>query len=86
MASLSQLVPARRGGRGAAVALVVLRAVSVATAVPAFFLTDVPVPALVLAAVIVVATVVGSALVVPQLRRRTAVGPTAGLSRGDADS
>ncbi|MBN9109251.1 MAG: hypothetical protein J0I34_10740 [Pseudonocardia sp.] len=74
VASLALLVPAWRGGRGATVALVVLRVVSAATAVPAFVLPDVPAPALVLAAVVVVATVVGSLLVMPQLRRPAATG------------
>lgn len=69
LVSLVLLWFAWRGNRGATIALVVVRLVSAATAVPAFVMPDVPGPVVGLAAGIVVLTLVGCALVVPALRR-----------------
>jgi hypothetical protein len=67
-ASLLLLLPAWRGNRPAVLALVVLRAVSAVTALPAFVEPDVPVEIMALAGGIVLVTVVGCALALPAVR------------------
>lgn len=61
-----------RGSRGATIALVVVRLVSAATAVPAFLVGDVPGIAMLFAGAVVVLTLVGCVLVAPALRRTPA--------------
>ncbi|TCK22612.1 hypothetical protein [Pseudonocardia endophytica] len=58
-----------RGERWPTVALVVVRLVSAATAVPAFFVGDVPGGVVVFAGALVLLTLVGCGLVLPALRR-----------------
>jgi hypothetical protein len=70
LASLVLVVSAWRGARKAILPLIVLRALSAATALPAFFVADVPAPALATAAGVVLLTVAGVVLV---LTDRTAV-------------
>jgi FtsH-binding integral membrane protein len=72
VASLACLLPARRGSRVALITLVTLRLVSALTAVPAFFVADVPAPAVVAAAGIVALTVVGVVLVLAAGREQVA--------------
>ena len=66
--TLLALVPARRGGRGALVAIVVTRVISAVLAVPAFFLNA---PAWVMAVegFVIVATITALVLVHQQRRR-----------------
>lgn len=66
LASLVLLVFAWRGSRASLRALVVLRLVSAASALPAFGVTGVPGPVVALAAAIVVLTAVGCLLAVRQ--------------------
>ena len=63
LASLACVVAAFRGSRRAVLPLVVLRLVSALSAVPAFFVDDVPAGIVALVAVFVVATITGVALV-----------------------
>jgi uncharacterized membrane protein len=63
LASLVCVVAAWRGARRAVLPLVVLRLLSALTAVPAFFVDDVPAGIIALVAAIVVATLIGVALV-----------------------
>ena len=63
LASLACVVAAWRGSHRAVLPLVVLRLVSVLSAVPAFFVDDVPAGIIALVAVFVVATLAGIALV-----------------------
>ncbi|MEU7693717.1 hypothetical protein OHB01_17410 [Microbispora hainanensis] len=65
------VVLAWRGSRAAVVAVVVTRLLSGLTAVPAFFVDDVPTPAIATAAVGVVLTLVCVAFLAPALRSRT---------------
>jgi uncharacterized membrane protein YhhN len=67
--SLVLLWWAWRGERWPTIALVVVRLVSAATAVPAFFVPDVPGGVVVFAGALVVLTLVGCGLVLPALRR-----------------
>ncbi len=62
LASLVCIGYAWRGATRAVVPLIVLRVISALTALPAFFVTDVPAAAKIAAVVIVVLTVLGSAL------------------------
>jgi hypothetical protein len=70
LASLVLLVSAWRGAHRAVLPLIVLRAVSAATALPAFVAPDVPAPAIAAAAATVLLTAAGATLV---LKGRTAV-------------
>jgi hypothetical protein len=70
LASLVLVISAWRGARKAIVPLIVLRALSAAAAIPAFFATDVPAPAIAAAAATIALTAVGAALT---LTGRTAV-------------
>lgn len=70
VASLVLLVPAWRGSRLSLVALIVLRLVSAASAVPAFTNDGVPGPIQVLAGAIIVLTLVGCAAVVARAETR----------------
>ncbi len=82
VASLALLVPAWRGSRLALGALVVLRLVSAATAVPDFTNDGVPAPLLVLAGAIIVLTLAGCALVAPGLKAAEAPsGPSPRVDR-----
>lgn len=63
LASLALVVAAWRGSRRSVLPLVALRLVSALTAVPAFFVDDVPAGIVALVAVLVVATLAGVALV-----------------------
>ena len=63
LVSLAFVALAWRGARRAVLPLVVLRLVSALTAVPAFFVDDVPAGVVALVAVFVVATLAGIALV-----------------------
>jgi hypothetical protein len=63
LASLALVVAAWRGSHRAVLPLVVLRLLSALSAVPAFFVDDVPAGIIALVAVIVAATLVGVALV-----------------------
>lgn len=75
VASLALIVWAWRDGAAKALLpLVVLRLVSALSAVPAFFVSDVPVAAVLAAAVIIGVTVVGVVLVLPATRQRRLVG------------
>ncbi len=62
LASLVLVISAWRGARRAVLPLVVLRGLSAATALPAFFVAGVPAPALVSAAAVVLLTAVGAVL------------------------
>lgn len=73
LVSLALLVLAWRGSRIALGALLVLRLVSAASALPAFGVAGVPGPVLLLAGTIVALTVVGCLLVIPGLRRNRSV-------------
>jgi hypothetical protein len=68
-ATLGALVPARRGNRAAGWVVVATRLLSAATAVPAFFVGDVPLPALVAACVVVGCGLLVAGLLVPGLLR-----------------
>ncbi|WP_086666741.1 hypothetical protein [Lentzea kentuckyensis] len=70
LASLVLVISAWRGARKAIVPLIVLRALSAAAAVPAFFEPDVPAPAIGGAAAVIALTAVGATLV---LKGRLAV-------------
>jgi hypothetical protein len=70
VASLTLVIAAWRGARKAILPLIVLRALSAATALPAFFEQGVPTPAIAAAAAVVLLTAVGATLV---LKGRTAV-------------
>ena len=72
LASLALVVAAWRGSPRAVLPLVVLRLLSALSAVPAFFVDDVPAGIIALVVVIVAATLVGVALVSGS-RGRTAV-------------
>ena len=63
LASLACVAAAWRGSRRAVLPLIVLRLVSALSALPAFFVDDVPAGIIALVAVIVAATLVGVALV-----------------------
>jgi hypothetical protein len=63
LASLALIVAVRRGRRRALAPLVVLRAISALSAVPAFLVGGVPAPALGLAGAIIALTVVATLLV-----------------------
>ena len=67
--SLALVVAAWRGARRAVVPLVVLRVLSALSAVPAFFVTDVPGAALVAAGAGIGLTVLGLALVLTPARQ-----------------
>lgn len=67
--SLVLIAIVSRGSRKGVAPLVALRLLSAATALPAFFVSDVPVAAKTLAAVVVGLTSVGVALVLPTSRR-----------------
>jgi hypothetical protein len=66
--TLLSLVPARRGSRGALIAIVVTRVISAALAVPAFFL-NAPEWAMVVEGFVIVGTVTALVLVHQQSRR-----------------
>lgn len=70
LASLVLVISAWRGARKAILPLIVLRALSAAAAVPAFFEPGVPAPAIVAAAVTIALTAVAASLV---LKGRAAV-------------
>jgi hypothetical protein len=70
LASLVLVISAWRGARKAILPLIVLRALSAAAALPAFFEPDVPAPAMAAAAAVIVLTAVGATLL---LKGRTAV-------------
>jgi uncharacterized membrane protein len=70
LVSLVLVISAWRGARRAVVPLIVVRALSAAAALPAFFEGGVPAPAIVAAAVVVLLTAAGAVLV---LKGRTAV-------------
>jgi hypothetical protein len=70
VASLVCVVLAWRGSNRAVLPLAVLRLLSALTAVPAFFVSDVPPAIRGLAAVLVILTLVGVALVVGARARR----------------
>ena len=72
--SLVLVVLAWRGARRAVVPLIVLRVLSALTAVPAFFVSDVPAAARAAAAVGVVLTALGTALVLKPSRQPSVVG------------
>jgi hypothetical protein len=59
-----------RGNRGGIIAVIVSRILSAMSALPAFFVSDVPKPAVVVAAVGITITLVAVVLVVPALRTR----------------
>jgi hypothetical protein len=63
-----------RGRTGAALGLVGVRAFSALTAVPAFFVSGVPVVPMVLAGTAITLTVIGSVLVLTGVRRPALVG------------
>lgn len=65
LASLFFVVRAWRGSHTALLPLLALRVLSALTAVPAFFVADVPAPAVGAAAAIIVLTAVGVLLVAP---------------------
>jgi hypothetical protein len=71
--TVAALVPAWRGSRGGVIAIVVSRLLSAVTALPAFFVDDVPGAAVAAAAVGIVITLVAVALVAARLRRPAAV-------------
>ncbi|WP_433730289.1 hypothetical protein ACQP2Y_19680 [Actinoplanes sp. CA-051413] len=71
--TVAALVPAWRGSRGGVIAIVVSRLLSAVTALPAFFVDDVPGGAVAAAAVGLVITLVAVALVAARLRRPAAV-------------
>lgn len=73
LAGIALLVPAWRGSERALLALIVLRLLSALTAVPAFFVPDVPTLAVTSAAIIVAVTTLGVALVL-SARHTTAAG------------
>ncbi|MET8762388.1 hypothetical protein [Lentzea sp. NPDC004782] len=70
LAGLVLLISAWRGAQRAILPLIVLRAVSAATALPAFVAPDVPAPAIAAAAATVLLTAAGATLV---LKGRAAV-------------
>ncbi|MER7361334.1 hypothetical protein [Nonomuraea wenchangensis] len=69
--TLAGIVPAWRGSRAGAVAVIVTRLLSGLTAVPAFFFDGVPAEAMTSAVVGVVLTLGGVALVAPALRSQS---------------
>ncbi len=71
LASLVLVVSAWRGATRAVPALVVMRALSALSAVPAFFAPGVPGPAITAAAIAIALTIVGVVLVVSASQRRT---------------
>ena len=73
-ASLLLLALAWRGRVSAAIGLVALRVLSALTAVPAFFVENVPVVPMVLAGVAISLTVIGSVLVLAGIRQPALVG------------
>jgi hypothetical protein len=70
LASLVLVISAWRGARKAVVPLIILRALSAATALPAFFAAGVPAAAMAAAAAVVLLTAAGTVLV---LKGRQAV-------------
>ena len=70
------LYPAWRGSRGAITAIIVTRLLSAVTALPAFFVDDVPGAAVAAAAVGVVAALAAVALLATRLRRPATVPAT----------
>jgi len=74
LASLVLVLPAWRGSRRAAWVLVGLRLLSALSAVPAFFVSDVPAAAVGAAAGIIAFTVLGAVLVVAGTRQVNLVG------------
>lgn len=74
LASIALIISAWRGARRAVIPLVVLRALSGASAVPAFFEPGVPAAVITVAAVGIALTILGIALVLPGARRPTEVG------------
>jgi hypothetical protein len=74
LASLALVVPAWRGSRRAVWGLVGLRVLSALSAVPAFFVSDVPAPAVAAAAGLVALTALGVALLVAGTRPAGLVG------------
>jgi hypothetical protein len=73
VATLAALVPAWRGSRVAGWTVVVTRLISMTGALPAFFVSDVPVPAVALAGTGVLLTLACAVLFVPELLTRRAV-------------
>jgi hypothetical protein len=71
--TVAAVVPAWRGSRGAVVAIVVSRLLSAVTALPAFFVDDVPGAAVAAAAVGIVITLGAVAMLATRLRRPAAV-------------
>ena len=69
LASLVMIVFAARGSRRAAITLVVLRALSALSAVPAFFEPDVPAEVRILVGAAIAVTAVGIGLVLTPSRR-----------------
>jgi hypothetical protein len=74
LASIALVVSAWRGATRAVWPLVGLRVVSALSAVPAFFVSDVPVAAVAAAAAVAALTVLGVVLVLPATRRVSVVG------------
>ncbi len=74
LVSLALIVPAWRGSRRAVWSLVGLRLFSALSAVPAFFVSDVPAPVIALTAGLIAVTVLGAVLVVAGTRRVDLVG------------
>ena len=72
LATLAAIVPAWRGGRGAAWTVVATRLVSAVTALPAFIVPDVPAEAVLAAGVGVAVTLLACGVIVTSLTRRTA--------------
>jgi hypothetical protein len=70
LASLALVIAAWRGARKAILPLIILRALSAASALPAFFVQGVPASAVAAAAAVILLTAVGATLV---LKGRTAV-------------
>jgi hypothetical protein len=75
LATLVALVPAWRGGRGAAWTVVGTRLVSAVTALPAFVVPDVPAEAVLAAGVGVAVTLLACGLVVASLSRGRTPAP-----------
>jgi hypothetical protein len=74
LVSLVLLAMAWRGRSGPAIGLVVVRLLSALTAVPAFFVDDVPAVPMVLAGIAITLTVVGTVLVLSGIRRPALAG------------
>jgi hypothetical protein len=74
LASLALILPAWRGSRRAMWCLVGLRLLSALSAVPAFFISDVPAAAVGVAAAMIVVTLLGVGLVVAGTRQIALVG------------